>query len=399
MLLHAVLDDRVYLAQSLKHVPNDKSVQIIDLAQYSYEGYCDDFGPMNMSTTIDFIQHLDFKLDSCPESDIVVSAQDGRRALTNAVYLIGAYMALKLDMCPHEVERRFSFLDPAFLESYRDATFVRPDFRLHLVDCWSGLAKGMERGWIKYGGCRARWGAVDVDEYRHYDNPANGNLHEVVPGKFIALQGPEDLGGAEYRDHAHGGRSFSQSFYVDILREMGADTVVRLNEARYAASELASRGFDHHDLEFEDCTCPPDSTIKAFLRAADAARGVVAVHCKAGLGRTGTLVALWMMRSEGFTAREAMGWLRVMRPGSVIGDQQHFLCAVEAAMRGGRVPAPPGRPASISRARSAAAAAADGSSRAAEVAAQVAAGMARRAASSAAAKSAPKAGDAAPSLC
>jgi hypothetical protein len=35
------------------------------------------------------------------------------------------------------------------------------------------------------------------------------------------------------------------------------------------------------------------------------------------------------MRSCGFTAREAMGWLRIMRPGSVIGEQQHYLCAVE----------------------------------------------------------------------
>mmetsp|Transcript_52774 Transcript_52774/g.138842 ORF Transcript_52774/g.138842 Transcript_52774/m.138842 type:complete len:148 (-) Transcript_52774:114-557(-) len=40
-----------------------------------------------------------------------------------------------------------------------------------------------------------------------------------------------------------------------------------------------------------------------------------------GLGRTGTLVAAYMMRYHGFTAREAMGWLRIMRPGSVMGEQ------------------------------------------------------------------------------
>ena len=39
-------------------------------------------------------------------------------------------------------------------------------------------------------------------------------------------------------------------------------------------------------------------------------------YCR--LCRTGTLIALWLMRSHGFTAREAMGWLRIMRPGSVI---------------------------------------------------------------------------------
>ena len=36
------------------------------------------------------------------------------------------------------------------------------------------------------------------------------------------------------------------------------------------------------------------------------------------------------MQREGFTAREAMGWLRIMRPGSVIGVQQRYLCIMEA---------------------------------------------------------------------
>jgi cell division cycle 14 len=64
-------------------------------------------------------------------------------------------------------------------------------------------------------------------------------------------------------------------------------------------------------------------------RVVDAARGAVAVHCKAGLGRIGTLIAVQLMRAHGFTARAAMGWLRLMLPGSVIGEQQRFLCAVQ----------------------------------------------------------------------
>ena len=36
-----------------------------------------------------------------------------------------------------------------------------------------------------------------------------------------------------------------------------------------------------------------------------------------------------MMRRCGFAAREAMGWLRIVRPGSVSGGQQRYLLAVE----------------------------------------------------------------------
>ena len=59
----------------------------------------------------------------------------------------------------------------------------------------------------------------------------------------------------------------------------------------------------------------------------DEVRGVVAVNCKAG---DGTLMSLYLVLRHGFTAREVMGWLRIMRPGSVIGEQQHYLCLLEA---------------------------------------------------------------------
>ena len=39
------------------------------------------------------------------------------------------------------------------------------------------------------------------------------------------------------------------------------------------------------------------------------------------------------MHEHGFTGREAMGWLRVMRQGSIIGQQQRYLCEVERRRR------------------------------------------------------------------
>jgi cell division cycle 14 len=248
-------------------------------------------------------------------------------------------MILKQNECAAEVSKSFSWLHADQIEPYCDATYSPPDFGLHLIDCWRGLERGMERGWVRCAGPDFLWGEIDVDEYRHYDDPANGDLQEVVPGRFVALRGPVALpDGREFLDDAaSGARSFSPGFYAEVLSGMGVSTVVQLNAPRYRPDALTARGLAHHCLEFPDCRPPPDAVAAAFLRIVDAAApGAVAVHCRAGLGRTGTLIALWLMRTHGFTAREAMGWLRIMRPGSVIGEQQHYLCAVDAALQARR---------------------------------------------------------------
>ena len=48
-----------------------------------------------------------------------------------------------------------------------------------------------------------------------------------------------------------------------------------------------------------NCTVRPDVVVTRFLDVCDAAPCAVAVHCRAGLGRTGTLIALCMMKHTG----------------------------------------------------------------------------------------------------
>lgn len=56
------------------------------------------------------------------------------------------------------------------------------------------------------------------------------------------------------------------------------------------------------------------------------------MHCKAGLGRTGSLIALYVMKHIGFPPADFIGWIRIARPGSVLGPQQQYLNNMDEKM-------------------------------------------------------------------
>jgi cell division cycle 14 len=329
MLFHAVIGARVYLAEhkaaSLTRTAskNKKYHCFSTEGSLAYIPFCDDFGPMNLHTVKRFCDVLDQKLSEFEDHALLYCVENSPRALTNAAFLLGCYMVMNMHLSPQAVWSSFEDISER-LEPYRDATYDEPDFHLSLVDCWDGLAKADSIGWIAM---------YDMEEYLHYDSPLEGDLHELLPGKIVALRGPQALADhCMYLDQ-NGSRVFAPSFYLDAFGDMGVTTVVRLNEPEYDAADFTSHGIKLVDLQFDDCSAPPAAIIAAFLELMRDAPGAVAVHCRAGLGRTGTLAAAYLMAAHGFTAREAMGWLRIVRPGSVIGEQQRFLCELERMLR------------------------------------------------------------------
>lgn len=107
----------------------------------------------------------------------------------------------------------------------------------------------------------------------------------------------------------------------------------------------------HHDLVFEDGSIPSKRILRRFLTIAEAndgampfafcvsytrhplssrwivwlcfgaafvIAGALAVHCRAGLGRTGTLIAAYLMKHFLFTAEEAIAWYRLPLVGLLV---------------------------------------------------------------------------------
>uniref|UniRef100_A0A3P8X6P8 protein-tyrosine-phosphatase n=1 Tax=Cynoglossus semilaevis TaxID=244447 RepID=A0A3P8X6P8_CYNSE len=104
--------------------------------------------------------------------------------------------------------------------------------------------------------------------------------------------------------------------------------VVRLNRKLYDSRRFERAGLDHHDFFFLDGTTPSDIIVRRFLhvlRIVFVPLNPCLCPITAGLGRTGTLIGCYLMKHFRFTAAEAIAWIRICRPGSIIGAQQNFL--------------------------------------------------------------------------
>jgi cell division cycle 14 len=120
--------------------------------------------------------------------------------------------------------------------------------------------------------------------------------------------------------------SFTPEDYIPIFKKIGVNFVVRLNKPQYERQKFIKAGINHLDLYFLDGTPPPDDIVDKFLEASEQHKsGAIAIHCKAGLGRTGSLIALYCMKHYGFPPAAYIGWIRIVRPGSILGPQQAYL--------------------------------------------------------------------------
>jgi atypical dual specificity phosphatase len=124
---------------------------------------------------------------------------------------------------------------------------------------------------------------------------------------------------------------------LDVLQDAGVRLLLNLGERPLPEDWLARAGVRAADLPVADLTAPTPEQLEAATAEIEqslAAGQPVDVCCGAGLGRTGTVLAAFLVR-RGRTAAEAIAEVRTRRPGSVeTPDQEAAVAAYERALRG-----------------------------------------------------------------
>jgi hypothetical protein len=151
----------------------------------------------------------------------------------------------------------------------------------------------------------------------------------LIPNQIMLFESPDDeavaeAGGTHFAD-IDGRRSFSTTYYAELLADLGAALVVSFDEVPAGAADapraaFAAAGIDYCALE-DLCGGGASrlslQTLDRFVSLVAGCPGLVAVQCRDDFhsGITATCLAALLLRQRSFPATaDALAWMRMVCP-------------------------------------------------------------------------------------
>lgn len=132
----------------------------------------------------------------------------------------------------------------------------------------------------------------------------------------------------------------------EALAAEGVTTVVDLraeDDISVDEAALSNLGLTRFHLPLRDGQAPSPALVEEFLTIVERSEGRVYVHCGAGVGRTGTMAAAYLVERDGASSAEAL------RRNLAVGPPSLEQLAFASGLRQGEIKRPPAALVAVSR--------------------------------------------------
>ena len=284
----------------------------------SYQSLNKDYGPINICDIIQFAHFINNKINDIKlvNRKIIYYVYNDNDSidLLNAILLAGAYLIIKENLNADDVIFKLCHIFNNHISYYVDCNSKYGGYYTSITDCFKTIYFIKKKNIIDFDN-------FDIYDYNYLTDFAFRDMN-IIANKFLAMSTPTNI---------------TIPYIKEELLKRNIKTIIRLNEKDSYDKTLFNnidndKNINVVEFYFEDYTTPTIELIRNFMSFVNDIPHdkIIAIHCKAGLGRTGLLICIWLIIKYDFTSSNAIAFIRLMRPGSIHGYQGFFLESIDS---------------------------------------------------------------------